>query len=88
MIAVAFGEALAFARRYPRLIATLIAALAVIVVAAFIYRQIYSRGFDAAQSAIAEQNKGAVDAADKASARRRACIDSGRVWSVATGQCR
>ncbi|CAH1670847.1 MAG: hypothetical protein KF735_02155 [Chelatococcus sp.] len=88
MIAAALGEALAFIRRYPRLIATLLAALALIVVAALIYRQIYTSGYEAAQSAIAEQDKGAVDAADKASARRRACIDSGRMWSVATGQCR
>ena len=88
MIAAALGEALAFIRRYPRLIATVLAAIVAIAVAVLIYRQIYSRGYEAAKSAIAEQDKGAVDAADKASARRRACTDSGRVWSVATGQCR
>lgn len=50
-----------------------------------IYSSIYNRGWHAAIEAVAAQDKEAVDAADKARARVRACYDGGGMWTQ--GSC-
>lgn len=78
---IAFG-ALSLAQK--AIAATVI--VAIVGGAAFIiYSKIYNRGWQAAIEAVAAQDKEAVDAADKARARVRACYDGGGVWSQ--GSC-
>jgi hypothetical protein len=61
--------------------------LAILTAACFaIYTSIYNRGWHAAIEAVAARDKEAVDAADKARARVRACYDAGGVW--AEGACK
>lgn len=45
-------------------------------------------GYQRAIDGVAAQDREAIDAADQARERVRACIHNGGVWDVAEGQCR
>lgn len=61
--------------------------IAVIAAYWFWHHTVYNRGYDAAIAAIAAENKEAVDAADRARQKVRACADSGGNWDVTGGVC-
>jgi hypothetical protein len=48
----------------------------------------YNRGYDAHRDAVEKQDSTAVEAAESARKRVRACRDSGGEWDIETGSCK
>lgn len=55
---------------------------------AWLQHRAWREGFDAAIAQIAAQDKEAIDAAELARERVRACRYGGGVWDAAAGECR